>query len=211
MADEKGPKARYFSMLSNAEQSARAAARVGRELPNFYQEPAVAAEAQNLQRAYDLHVKPNLGIIETHAKRVSIDPRLLQAVIAVEQRGNTTPGKYVQSDKGAAGIAQLMPLVRETYKVNPRSVEDSIRGAADYLADMQKKFGDSFPALGIAYHSGETNLRRFNQQQEMIGPEGRAYAAFMAIMDDKLRGGEKATSFLDNTNQTEKLRQTLKE
>lgn len=197
--------------ISAAKRQAMAADRVMREVQDFRQDETVKGEEANLDRAMKLHVKPNEGLIRKHADMAGIDPKLLMAVIAVENRGNTTPGKYVSSDADAAGIAQLMPLVQKTYKVNPNDVEDSIRGAAEYLRDMQKKFGSDYPVLGAAYHSGETNLRGHSQQPSPFGPRTREYAALMSIMDEKLNRGEKAASFLETTNPTEKLRQTLKE
>lgn len=186
-----------------------AADRVMREVQDFRMDDSVKGEEANLDRAMKLHVKPNEALIYKHADTAGVDPKLLMSIIAVEQRGNATPGKYASSTAGASGIAQLMPLVQKAYKVNPNSVEDSIRGAAEYLRDMKKKFGDEYPVLGVAYHSGETILRGHSQQPSPFGPKAREYAALMSIMQEKLNRGEDTARFLETASPTEKLRQSL--
>ena len=208
MADKKSTEEEE-APVSAAMRQAMAADRVMREVQDFRQDASVKGEEANLDRAMEMHVKPNEGFIRKYADMAGIDPKLLMAVIAVEQRGNTTPGKYVSSDKGAKGIAQVRSLVQKAYKINPDNVEDSIRGAAEYLRDMKKKFGEDYPVLGVAYHSGETNLRGHSQQPSPFGPKAREYAALMSIMQEKLNRGENTARFFETVNPTEKLRQSI--
>lgn len=203
------PKAKYFSLLEPPERAARAADRIMRDVPNYREAAEVKADVPNLDRAMEIHVKPHMKFIRKYAYLNDVDPKLLMSLMAVEQRGNDKLGKYATSEDKAEGIMQIMPLTKKEYNVDTSSVEDSIRGAAEYMRDMQKKFGKDFAVLGTVYHSGETNARMLDQQTQDPGPKTRNYAGMMDILNDKLRAGEMVIEHLDNTNPTESLRNMI--
>ena len=199
----------YFSPLTVEERAAKAADRILREVPNYRENEEVKRDVPRLERALEVHVKPNMKFIEKYAAKNGINPKLLMAIIAVEQRGTDKAGEYKTSSQKAEGLMQITPVVKRDYKINTASPEDSIRGAAEFLRDMQGKFGNDFAVLGAVYHGGETNVRMFDQQQRGLGSVTSNYAGMMDILNDKLRSGEEVVEFLDTTNPTARLQQTL--
>lgn len=179
-----GPVTEEENARRNAEAEAIAAQRIKDET-QFYQ---TGPSAQYLERAYEKHVLPYEAVFDRYARETGVDPKMLKAVVMVEQRGNGKTGAYRSSDKGASGLTQLMPLVVEKYKVNVNNPEDTIRGAAQYLRDLKKKFGDDPSVLGAAYHSGETNVRGYSQATADLGKNTREYAGLSSEAYNILSG-----------------------
>lgn len=66
------------------------------------------------------------------------------------------------SDKGAAGIWQMMPFISRHYGLNPRDRSDAAKSstaAAKYLKSLYGRFNDVLWAVA-AYNSGGHNLMR---------------------------------------------------
>jgi hypothetical protein len=87
-------------------------------------------------------------------KELGIDPRLLAAVAWKESRIYDEPngcGPYGSS--GEQGIMQFMPSTAQERGVNPCEPSSSIPGAAKYLVELYKKFGNWQLALA-GYNRG---------------------------------------------------------
>lgn len=88
-----------------------------------------------------------------YASAFGLPVELVDAVIQVESGWNP----YAVSNKGAAGLMQLMPATAIRFGVRNRfDVEDNIRGGVAYLAWLMRLFrGD--PRLAVAaYYAGES-------------------------------------------------------
>jgi len=86
-----------------------------------------------------------------------LQPGLLRAV-AMNETGGGNPNIINQpSSAGAQGMFQFMPGTAADHNVNVNDPADSTRGAADYLSDLTKKFGDPLLA-GAAYNWGPGNV-----------------------------------------------------
>jgi soluble lytic murein transglycosylase-like protein len=88
-----------------------------------------------------------------YASAFGIPVELVDAVIQVESSWNP----YAVSNKGAAGLMQLMPDTAIRFGVRDRfDIEDNIRGGVAYLAWLIRLFrGDLRLVLG-AYYAGES-------------------------------------------------------
>ncbi len=96
-------------------------------------------------------------LIEQHAQRARLDPRLVQAVVQTESGYNVN----ARSSKGAMGLMQLMPeTARELGVANAYDPDDNIRGGTTYLRRMLDHFGDLTLALA-AYNAGPTAVTRY--------------------------------------------------
>lgn len=109
-------------------------------------------------------------LIEAAANRYDLDPGLLHAVIRAESAYNAG----AVSNKGAAGLMQLMPGTADRYGVQDRfDPQDNINGGARYLSDLLDMFSDVRLAVA-AYNSGENTVKRFGNQIPPI-PETQQY------------------------------------
>ncbi|WP_045224168.1 lytic transglycosylase domain-containing protein [Methyloterricola oryzae] len=99
-------------------------------------------------------------LIEETADRYDLDPALLHAVIRAESAYN--PGAV--SNKGAAGLMQLMPATAERFGVRDRfDPAENIEGGARYLSELLDMFSDVRLAVA-AYNSGENTVKKFGYQ-----------------------------------------------
>ena len=91
------------------------------------------------------------------AREHGIDPKLLAALIDTESGWDP----LATSNKGAQGLAQLMPgTARELGVTNPLDPRQSLTGGAKYLKQMLDRFGD--PKLAVAaYNAGPGAVGRF--------------------------------------------------
>jgi len=120
--------------------------------------------------AFDHNRREYAPLIDAAANRYDLDPGLLHAVIRAESSYN--PGAV--SNKGAAGLMQLMPGTADRYGVQDRfNPADNIDGGARYLSDLLDMFDDVRLAVA-AYNSGENTVKRFGNQIPPI-PETQQY------------------------------------
>ena len=85
--------------------------------------------------------------------RVPIE--LVGAIIDEESGWNP----YAISEKGAAGIMQLMPATAVRFRVRNRFVvQENIRGGVAYLAWLKQKFNGDLRLITAAYYVGETPI-----------------------------------------------------
>lgn len=128
-------------------------------------------------KALSVHAAPFSSTIEKYSKARGVDPDIVRAIIAVEQRGNDTPGTYKVSPAGARGIAQLMPDTAARFKVNTKSQKDSIRGAVEVVAELQERLHTKDPRfLAASYNTGDKIVRELGTNlPSMLAPETRNY------------------------------------
>ena len=88
---------------------------------------------------------------DAYADHYGVPRALVRAIIAQESGWN--PGAL--SNKGAAGLMQLMPVTAETYAVRDRfSVTENLSGGIQYLADLLTEFRGEMRLAVAAYYCG---------------------------------------------------------
>lgn len=131
-------------------------------------------------------------IINREAKRNSIDPALVKAVIKAESNFNNCD----VSCKGACGLMQLMPRTARVLEVEEMfDPEQNIRGGTRYLSDMLDLFnGDTELALA-AYNAGPGAVRRYNS----VPPyrETREYIRKINRYYRQYKGNKEIYTFVD--------------
>lgn len=95
-------------------------------------------------------------LIDLHARRQNLHPRLVQAVIHVESGYNAK----ARSHKGAIGLMQLMPDTAKLLGVeDPWDPEQNINGGTRYLRQQLDRFSSLSLALA-AYNAGPSAVTR---------------------------------------------------
>jgi soluble lytic murein transglycosylase-like protein len=89
---------------------------------------------------------------EYYAAVYQVPVELVAAIIDEESGWNP----YAVSNKGAAGIMQLMPATAVRFGVRNRFlVQENIRGGVAYLALLKQKFNGDLRLITAAYYVGE--------------------------------------------------------
>lgn len=96
-----------------------------------------------------------LEVARAAARRHSIPEDLFLRLVHQESRWNTR----AVSNKGALGLAQLMPGTAQMLRVDPMDPKQNLDGGARYLRMMYDKFGDWKLALA-AYNAGPGAVER---------------------------------------------------
>jgi len=108
--------------------------------------------------------------IKNAAKRYSLDPELIRAVIKVESGFNP----FAVSEKGAMGLMQLMPgTAKEMRVAAPFEAEENIMGGSRYLRKLLNLF-DGDVRLGLAAYNAGPNRVKENGRIPKI-PETQHY------------------------------------
>jgi len=107
--------------------------------------------------------------IEYHARRQSLSPRLVQALVQVESGYNPR----ARSVKGAMGLMQLMPPTAAELGVSSAyDVDQNLRGGTLYLRRLLDRFGSLELALA-AYNAGPHRVEQYSGIPPF--PETRRY------------------------------------
>ncbi len=97
-------------------------------------------------------------LIDEHALRQGLAPRLVQAVVQVESGYNVK----ARSHKGAMGLMQLMPqTARELNVSDAYDADQNIRGGTTYLRRMLRKFSGNLSLALAAYNAGPTAVEKY--------------------------------------------------
>jgi soluble lytic murein transglycosylase-like protein len=97
--------------------------------------------------------------IETSARKYSVDPSLIRAVI--KQESNFNP--YALSRSGAQGLMQLMPDTADALGVDdPWDISQNIDGGTKYLRDQILNFNNNIQYALAAYNAGGNRVRQYN-------------------------------------------------
>jgi soluble lytic murein transglycosylase-like protein len=94
---------------------------------------------------------------DSYADHYGVPRALIHAVIA--QESNWNPDAL--SNKGAAGLMQLMPATSAEYRVRNRfSVTENLSGGVQYLADLLREFRGEMRLAVAAYYCGSQRIAR---------------------------------------------------
>jgi len=89
-----------------------------------------------------------------YATRYGVPFDFVAAIIDVESGWQP----YVASDKGAAGLMQLMPATAYRFGVRNRfRIQENIQGGVAYLAFLMQEFRD-LRLVAAAYYTGERRI-----------------------------------------------------
>ena len=101
---------------------------------------------------------PNLKpMISSAARDAGIDEQLFDCLVSAESGYNPA----ARSKVGAMGLTQLMPGTAASLGVvDPLDPVQNLRGGAQYLSQMIKKFGDARLALA-AYNAGPGAVEKY--------------------------------------------------
>lgn len=133
--------------------------------------------ARRILRDYGAYLKKE-------AKRRNLSLPFLVAVIAVESNGNPK----ARSHAGAGGLMQLMPFTAARFGVsNAYAPSQNIRGGAQYLDWLLKRYRNDAVLALAGYNAGEGAVDRFkgvppyNETRDYVAKVAGAYAAARAL------------------------------
>lgn len=97
-------------------------------------------------------------LIDHHAARTGLDPRLVRAVIQVESGYRMN----ARSSKGAMGLMQLMPeTARDLRVADAYDPDENVRGGTTYLRRLLGRFQGDLQLTLAAYNAGPTTVDRY--------------------------------------------------
>jgi soluble lytic murein transglycosylase-like protein len=107
--------------------------------------------------------------LERVARAYDISPRLLEALIWQESRGNPA----AVSKAGAVGLTQLMPATARQLGVDPRDPVQNLAGGAAYLRQQLNRFNGDVEKALAAYNAGPGRVQSAGGVPSI--PETKAY------------------------------------
>ena len=128
--------------------------------------------------SYDEHIR-------VAAEKYGLSPPLLKAVMEAESNFNPA----AVSDRGAAGLMQLMPTTaRDLFVLDLYDPAQNIEGGARYLRLLYDQFGNDLEKVLAAYNAGPEAVRRSGGTVPAI-PETQAYVRkVLSLYEAYLRG-----------------------
>jgi soluble lytic murein transglycosylase-like protein len=115
------------------------------------------------------------GWAEYYAALYHVPAELVAAIIDEESGWNP----YAVSNKGAAGIMQLMPATAVRFGVRNRFlVQENIRGGVAYLAWLKQKFNGDLRLITAADYVGENTIS--SRGLEYSSPDVQGYVKRVA-------------------------------
>lgn len=101
------------------------------------------------------------AVVEEVSRTYGLDSALLHAVIAVESSYNPR----AVSNKGAAGLMQLMPATARRYGVaDAFDPLQNVSGGAQYLRDLLALFDSDVSLALAAFNAGENAVIRYGRR-----------------------------------------------
>lgn len=99
---------------------------------------------------------PLIAVAEAAARRHNVPPDLFLRLVQQESGWNPN----ARSNKGAIGLAQLMPATARSLGVDPNNVQQNLDGGARYLSQQYQTFGSWRLALA-AYNAGPGAVEQY--------------------------------------------------
>jgi len=126
-----------------------------------------------------------VGVVRDAATTNNLPEALILAVIAVES--NFDPRAV--SEKGAAGLMQLMPgTARDMYVSDVFDPEQNIHGGSRYLRVLANQYGGDLVRILAAYNAGPEAVRRAGGAVPNI-PETREYVRKVVALYNAYKAG----------------------
>jgi len=123
--------------------------------------------------------------IEDAASRSFLDPKLVQAVIAVESNFNP----HATSPKGAMGLMQVMPKTADSCEVHePHHAVNNLMGACECLRKLINRYQGNLSLALAAYNAGPSNVDRYKGIPPF--PETKSYVKKILEKYSKLKGSK---------------------
>lgn len=97
-----------------------------------------------------------LPMAKAAARKHGVPEDLFARLVQQESGWNPT----AKSNKGALGLAQLMPKTARALRVDPLDPQENLEGGARYLAKQYRKFG-SWPLALAAYNAGPGAVKKY--------------------------------------------------
>lgn len=112
-------------------------------------------------RTYALNTRLNFAAfaneINAAARRFGVDPLFIRAIMHAESSFNPSARSHV----GAQGLMQLMPATAKRFGVTNAYVPgENVRGGAQYLAWLLRRFNGNVQLAAAAYNAGEGAVDR---------------------------------------------------
>lgn len=96
--------------------------------------------------------------IRDAARRSSLDPFLVKAVVSVESNFKSK----ATSHKGAMGLMQVMPKTAEEKGIQqPYHATNNLMGACDYLRELINRYRGNLEWALAAYNAGPRNVDKY--------------------------------------------------
>jgi soluble lytic murein transglycosylase-like protein len=142
---------------------------------------ALPAKAAGLQKLEDRSAE----WAAYYAAAYHVPVELVDAIIEVESDWNP----YAISEKGAAGLMQLMPETAYRFGVRNRFViPDNIRGGVAYLAWLMRLFHGDLRLVVASYYTGEERI--MGRKLAYSSHETYEYVRRVAAVDRAIRRAE---------------------
>lgn len=124
------------------------------------------------------------------AEQEGVDPQLALAVAQVESKFS----QAAKSDKGAIGVMQLMPATAKGLGVDPKKMDDNIRGGVMYLKEMLDLTGGDVRKALVGYNGGPRLAKMDNPPNMSYADEVNSVYPFDAVgqarlLKQQLEGG----------------------
>lgn len=124
------------------------------------------------------------------AEQEGVDPQLALAVAQVESGFS----QAAKSNKGAIGVMQLMPATAKGLGVNPKKMDDNIRGGVMYLKEMLDLTGGDVRKALVGYNGGPKFAKMDNPPNMSYADEVNSVYPFDTVgqarmLKQQLEGG----------------------
>lgn len=108
------------------------------------------------------HQQEVVSKIITEAKNQGVDPDFAIAIANQESDFNHLRGNKLNcSDAGACGAFQLMPETAKSLGVNPRNIDQNIKGGISLLKENLNRYDNNDLLAAVAYNASDATRNKF--------------------------------------------------